>query len=38
MTNLSITIYKGDTNFWDVFFNIPILPLKKTTKKKDGGI
>jgi hypothetical protein len=31
---LSILIYKGDTNFWDGFFIIPILPLKKTTKKK----
>jgi hypothetical protein len=32
--NKSITIYKKDTNFWDDFFIISILPLKKTTKKK----
>jgi hypothetical protein len=25
---ISILIYKGDTNFWDGFFVIPILPLK----------
>jgi hypothetical protein len=25
---LSILICKGDTNFWDDFFVIPILPLK----------
>jgi hypothetical protein len=31
---LSITIYKKDTNFWDDFFIIPILPLKKLPTKK----
>jgi hypothetical protein len=25
---------KGDTNFWDDFFVIPILPLKKLPKKQ----
>jgi hypothetical protein len=30
----SITIYKKDINFWDDFFFIPILPLKKIYKKK----
>jgi hypothetical protein len=30
---ISITIYKENTNFWDDFFIIPNLPLKKTTKK-----
>jgi hypothetical protein len=34
LSKLSITIYKKNTNFWDDFFMIPILSLKKTTKKK----
>jgi hypothetical protein len=31
---VSILIYKGDTNFWDGFFIIHILPLKKLPTKK----
>jgi hypothetical protein len=31
---LSILIYKWDINFWDDFFVIPILLLKKLPKKQ----
>jgi hypothetical protein len=32
--HISKTIYKNDTNFWDEFFIIPILSLKKLPTKK----
>jgi hypothetical protein len=34
----SITINKNDTNFWDDFFIITILPLKKTSNKTSNQL
>jgi hypothetical protein len=31
-------MFKNDTNFWDDFFIIPILRLKKTTNKKSNQL